>query len=381
MTELLCSQVSLGGKGCGVEQVGQVEGEIIDEPMGKLSLGSVGDCVTAIIVTSPARSHPSTDLIDEVIKSLAYVKGCSNSKIIIVFDGYVDAKGRKKFSTKKGFADEDLVQKYSLYKECIREKYCKSHCGRFSALELMEHHGFAFAVKQGLLACTTKYAIICQRDRSFQAEFENLDVVIDFMENNPNIRYAGFPTVTSRNHECTLNCMYKLHCLTDRCKLRAPPPAAGEGGNGRNNMSLQPCIFWYDSNHVCHVKRYLEIYHPWVFFTPDIRDKIGLKHIKLLRLRKGDFVEDRFGQTQRKLLAQIFNPNTAEPGGGGAKDREDLFYKIFETFGSYLIWEIEDEEKKLASAKPGDPELKPIEFVRHLRGRSYQGWETYVKNQ
>ena len=97
MTELLCSQVSLGGKGCGVEQVEQVEGEIIDEPMGKLSLGSVGDCVTAIIVTSPARSHPSTDLIDEVIKSLAYVKGCSNSKIIIVFDGYVDAKGRKNF--------------------------------------------------------------------------------------------------------------------------------------------------------------------------------------------------------------------------------------------------------------------------------------------
>ena len=94
--------------------------------------------------------------------------------------------------------------------------------------------------------------------------------------------------------------------------------------------------------------------------------------MKQLRLRKGDFIEDRFGQTQRRLLGQVFNPNVTDPGTHG-DENEDLFYQIFNTFGSYLIWEIEDEKNKIATSELGDPELKPIEFVRHLRGRSYQG--------
>ena len=110
-------------------------------------------------------------------------------------------------------------------------------------------------------------------------------------------------------------------------------------------LELQPLVFWYDSNHLAHVQRYLQIYMPFKHLPQEILDIVPAKQLKYFILRKGDFIEDKFGQMQRNILAEF------------SKDSE-LVFRTFKWFGSYLIWH---------------PERSPDDnvYVTHLRGRAY----------
>lgn len=45
-----------------------------------------------------------------------------------------------------------------------------------------------------------------------------------------------------------------------------------------------------------HRRRTLQIFQPYTHLSPALRDSIGLKGIRKLVLKRGDFIEDRFGQ-------------------------------------------------------------------------------------
>eukprot|EP01034_Spumella_vulgaris_P021589 gene21589-27627_t len=76
-----------------------------------------------------------------------------------------------------------------------------------------------------------------------------------------------------------------------------------------DHLYLQPLIFWFDSNHLCHVQRYLEIYRPISNLPAELKEAIGMKSLKKMILRKGDFIEDKFGQMQRILLSTLTTRN------------------------------------------------------------------------
>ena len=67
---------------------------------------------------------------------------------------------------------------------------------------------------------------------------------------------------------------------------------------GEEAIGLMPLAFWYDSNHIAHVGRYLEIFAPYTNLPLELREAIGRENVHQLLLRKGDFIEDRFGQAQ-----------------------------------------------------------------------------------
>lgn len=178
-----------------------------------------------------------------------------------------------------------MVLNYNEYYTNLSKKY---NSPRVTIVRLESHHGFAMAVKEGLLQCTTTLSLILQHDRFFSVPFSHLAKVCQVMQENPHIRYVGFPTVMSKNHQKSLNCRYSLQPLLD--------PAQSHIEIYPNELILQPLIFWYDSNHLAHVERYLEIYRPYHYLTVSLREALGLPAIKKMLIRRGDFIEDKFGQ-------------------------------------------------------------------------------------
>lgn len=197
-----------------------------------------------------------------------------------------------KARTKKGRITNEMVLNYEEYYINLLAKYSSP---QVKIVRLESHHGFAMAVKEGLLHCTTTFSLILQHDRIFCVPFAHLAKVCQVMEENLHIRYVGFPTVMSKNHQKSLHCRYSLLPLVD--------PAQSHIEIYPNELALHPLIFWYDSNHIAHVERYLQIYKPYHYLSVSLRDALGLVAIKKMLLRRGDFIEDRFGQ-QVQFLAR-----------------------------------------------------------------------------
>ena len=114
---------------------------------------------------------------------------------------------------------------------------------------------------------------------------------------------------------------YQLHALLANRSFELDAPG----------LVLRPCIFWFDSNHLVDVERALEIYKPFTLASPGMRARLGGKGLNRFRLRRGDFIEDRFGVEQRNLLV-------------GLRDEPCELLETFDWFGSYLLEETVDRE-------------------------------------
>ena len=169
-----------------------------------------------------------------------------------------------------------------------------------------------------------------QHDRAFVQREINLTMCLKWMRALESIRYIGFPTVINVNHMSVLKTRYNLDFLLDHCTIHE---SSAEGGNVREcrrkeseaSLSLIPLVFWYDSNHLAHVQRYLQIYTPYKSLTGELREYLGLRKIRDMLLRNGDFIEDRFGQIERNCLTE-------------AIEDKSMIIKLFNWFRSYLLW-------------------------------------------
>jgi hypothetical protein len=283
--------------------------------------------ISIVIVTSPAISNPDTFLIDSVIDSLELIHGLETAQIIIILDGYII---NDKAQTKKGRITVDMESNYKEYLRHLQDKYKDD---RF--LIRMNHRqmGFALSVKNGLELCQTKFALILQHDRKFIYPFSGLSTLASCMEENPHIRYIHFPTIMSMKHTSSLR-RYGLHYLTDPETMYFPL---------QKEYELRPVIFWYDSNHLCHVQRYLEIYTPYQSMPDPVKEimlAIDRKALTRMVLKRGDFIEDKFGQVQRNSLVAL----RGDPSAGK---------KVFRWFGSYVLWH-DDKRAGASGASDGD---------------------------
>jgi len=290
-------------------------------------------CSVAII-TSPAPSHPSTTLLDAVIASLSFVSGLEAAPILIVFDGYtINEKNR----TKKGRVTTQLAEAYEEYFERVQVLYGSN--ARFTLLRLEDHMGFAFAVKRALEEVSTNYAVVCQHDRVFCSPFHYLSNVIRVMQEEESIRYVGFCIESNKKYVAQME-TYGFSILTREPMQKAVGESEG--------LFLQPLLFLYDSQFLVQCDRYLQIFKPWINLPPVLKSELGLPVIKQLRLRRGDFIEDRFGQQQHQIMLSM----------RGRSDHD--ICRTFNWFGSYITWMPSDEMGRESSV-----------LVKHLRGRQF----------
>jgi hypothetical protein len=125
-----------------------------------------------------------------------------------------------------------------------------------------------------------------------------------------------------------------------------PSLVEGDGDGSGDDLihyEIQPTIFWYDSNHLCHVQRYLEIYTPFRAMPSALKILLQEKDPNLIQrlvLRRGDFIEDRFGQVQRNLLVSL-------------KQDPVLLLRTHQWFGSYLLY----SHRLIAEEEPGEERL------------------------
>ena len=331
--------------------------------------------VSVCIISSPAVSHPSTILLDQVVSSLDLVTGLERATVWVIFDGYAI---RQTNETKRGKVTEELAANYVAYKEAVREKYGSAIPASrpFRFVECQEHVGFAFAVKTALEQCGTPYCLVCQQDRSFMADLPcTLQGLVAYLEISKSsrpafapVRYVGLPTSTSCNHDRVLAKQYGLTDVLGPALERIPEHLGG-GTSASASASasapatsstptrehappsdeksvyvLSPLIFQYDSNHLAVVDEYLKIFRPYRHLPETLRKAIGLPNIKAMLLKKGDFIEDRFGQQERNMLA-------------GKELSADTKLEHFKWFGTFIL---------LSSTGC----TKPV--VQHLRGRFFR---------
>jgi hypothetical protein len=286
---------------------------------------------------------PSLNIIDYVIQSFGLLNGLEEVPIKIVMDGYkVCGENR----TKKGRITAEAEILYEEYHSALRERY-KSD--RFEIIKCPNHVGFAHAVREGLERCNTTYALIAQHDRCFCCEFDRLRDLMDAMDRHEHIRYIGFPTHSNITHDKLLHFNYDLD------RLNKSDVKIDLGGN----LYLQPLVFWFDSQHICHIQRYLNIFKPYKTFPKDLFDLVGLKAVKDMLLRPGDFIEDRFGQMQRNLLTSLRNQGCSD----------EILLHLFHWYGSYLCWMSNNEH-------PYDVQYDTYKtttrvMVSHLHGRNF----------
>ena len=348
------------------------------------------DNVSILIITSPSPSNPDLDMLHIVIGSFENLYGLEDAPILILLDGYIINSTNR---TKKGKVTSSLASNYEQYYLNLQDYYKDNP--RITIIKSPTHLGFAMAVQYGLQQCNTTYCLVCQHDRQFIKKFNGIKKLINCMETNEHIRYIGFPTSCNRTYRRLLYSRYPgISILNDKNFIPLD-----------NNIGLQPLIFWFDSQHLCHVQRYLQIFKPYTNLPQELRDLFGLKVIRSMVLKKGDFIEDRFGQLQRNILMSFGNKtindndinkycNNNDDNDNNDNDNnlevdndndtddesndkntniieksnkfininndvpydEDLLLRIFKWFGTYLIWIPEADEHATI-------------IVQHMKGR------------
>eukprot|EP01038_Epipyxis_sp_PR26KG_P010104 gene10104-13580_t len=277
--------------------------------------------------------------------------------------------------TKIGKISSSLAMDYEQYYLNLKSKYSNYHDvntkRQYHIFRADSHKGFAMMVKFGLelsqqLYSNCLYALICQHDRIFSHHFHHFHTLINTMNHNNSIRYIGFPSITNFQHDLVLSTRYQLHVLNEN-KINLTINIENEN-NDNDSLCLQPLIFWFDSQHLCHIERYLEIFKPFRNFPNDLKEILGgNKYLKSMLLKNGDFIEDRFGQVQRNSFIFLKENNY----------NNEIIIKLFKWYGSYLCWQYDNKQSakcdiiENSSYSKGSDRYEPIIFVQHLRGRQY----------
>jgi hypothetical protein len=261
----------------------------------------MNNLLSIAIITSPSPHHPDTSMIWQVIDSLKYLRGLDACSVQVVCDGFTtrpaeNIRGTNLWSMSKvGIIIPEAAVCYEQYCSRLEAEFeaTKKIDGarNLSLLRLTSHHGFAFAVQTALLQASTPYVLVLQHDRAFSKQFDCMSALIQACEADTTIRYIGFPTITSSKHDDHQHSQYRVRdALLPLCRVLEQPSGSDP------EQKLIPLIFWYDSNHLAHVKRYLEIYRPFTHAPAELRSLIGSRGLKDMLLRRGDFIEDRLGQ-------------------------------------------------------------------------------------
>lgn len=144
--------------------------------------------LTVVITTSAVQSHPSTELIEEVINSFKQCKGLYYTKKIIICDGFIPSHTHKS-SFKQGKISSTTAENYTKYIEKLKEKKWPNN----DVIVRSSRKGFASNVRYCLKhKVSTKFVLIVQHDMKFIRGVDLRSIVEKMMRSDVN--YIGFPS-------------------------------------------------------------------------------------------------------------------------------------------------------------------------------------------
>jgi hypothetical protein len=232
--------------------------------------------LTIIITTSAIPSHPSTDVIDEVIEALVHIKSpnVNITDVYIVCDGYNIRGLDEKPNFKPPKITVEKSADYELYISVLEKKY-----SQYKIIKRNKRYGFAKNLRYILDMVETTYVLVVQHDWVFRKDVD-LDKIMCAMDKSDEIKYVNFMSSSSTNY---LNRIFKLkngfkgHKIDKEQIIKSNKEKFG--------IDIVPLMFWYDKPHICRT----DYYKSFVF---------GQKHYdslrdKLIQIRS--FVEDSLG--------------------------------------------------------------------------------------
>jgi hypothetical protein len=187
--------------------------------------------VGIVLVTSPARSHPSTSLTWGALGSTSLLRGFDQCPICIVCDGYrtpfelePDHASRVEVRlardpcalSKRGIVAPQIADGYEEYKSRLAHEIRQRGLhGRIAVEDLASHHGFALCVRHGLHECQRlgkRFALVLQHDRAFirRVPQADVDLLLRKLDGDAATRYIGFASSTSKLQATRLAPKYKL---------------------------------------------------------------------------------------------------------------------------------------------------------------------------
>lgn len=250
---------------------------------------------TIITTTSPTPSNPSTELLNETLRSLGFfapeLLACRN---ILVSDGYKDGESSK---FRNGVITEERAQAYHEYitaLEGLVEKKPEPHWEHVEIIRLSDRHGFGFAVREALKMVETPFVCIMQHDRTFMRPCSFVLPLLRSMAADPRLKMVGMPTTScdpSRHVQVTVTRLGTM-------KVCHPPfEETTITSSDIPGVRFMPMIMWLDSTHFAST----DYYRNFVF---------GPRKL----VSRGGFIEDRLGQQQGNDLREIGWKSHAEYG-------------------------------------------------------------------
>jgi hypothetical protein len=245
-------------------------------------------------------------MLEAVVSSFALVPGLPECRIIIMMDGYrVGSKPRHK----SGVVTEEQGRGYEAFMLAV-EGLAAGHpsfAGRTTTYRMPERVGFACSLRAAistLIGCggdisagrgtPTPTVLVVQHDYMFVREVDIRPMVQSVLQTidggggadvvDRPVHYISLLSTSTMDYVIRMATKYKMQLQPFVRPLKAwlqgdeAPGSASAGGN------LVPLLFWYDKPHIASVPYY---WHAVL--------NTGI-------LRKGDFVEDTFGQ---HMLADI----------------------------------------------------------------------------
>ena len=204
-------------------------------------------------------------------------------------------------------------ENYEGYKAALRAKVWTPGWEHVHLLELQEHFGFGFAVREALSLVTTEYVCVVQHDRTFMRPVDFARILRGMDAHAAQVSYVLLPTTsTGSGSQYAHTQRSRLGQMGIRdCDLSSLGLSLGSGAR------LLPCIQWYDSTHICRTSWYIHFVfahdppcvHPSLkAFEGGVEGWRGGAVLSktpavALVLRPG-FIEDKFGQEQIRFWKQ-----------------------------------------------------------------------------
>eukprot|EP00750_Incisomonas_marina_P014592 INCI17691.5.p1 GENE.INCI17691.5~~INCI17691.5.p1 ORF type:complete len:589 (-),score=79.91 INCI17691.5:69-1835(-) len=327
---------------------------------------AVSQHLTIVVTTSPVISNPSTKLIEHLLRSMHEVPGLRDCAVLIMCDGYKVIEDERhrlhgKVTNKRGRVTPEGAAKYEEFKQRLKalcvvankfpepsaagEETTPSTCEeklpsasvlaeddgsassafkRCTVVPMATHHGFGYLVKAALRLVRTEFVLVAQHDWVFLRGFD-LEGVIKSMKANPEtLKYIGLPCSRGVDY------LKKMQMRYPRLDLPKEPLTYGLG------TKVVPMLFWFDKTHIARADHYRE-------FVLSFAARQAAGWGKETHVRRGNFIEDTFGQAE---LADIKSNGIA----AHAK------------YGNFLLVEME------AKGKQGEV---PVPVIYHRNGRRF----------
>ena len=289
-------------------------GTIHNRPTPPVSEDTVSSLLTVVVTTSPARCNPSLEMLEAVVDSFKLVPGLRACRLIVVCDG---CNIGKKHRPSRGIVSEDAADRYMKFIDALHAAAAgndsvegetgsplqESPLQGADILVQSGREGFGFAVKKALESVETEFVMIVHHDQRYRKAFD-LPGIIRAMRDYPGIiNYCGVLSPGTIGY-------------AKKCAGKGlPNPDAATRPLG--NATLVPLYVWYDRNHVANVD----------FYKSNVMGS-GL-------IKKGNFIEDCYGQDQLKRI---------KTGG----------LEVWQTYGTWFLDDLSGES-----------------IIHHLDGRRF----------